>query len=108
MNPIPNQIPGEFGITAIVGPPDRPDATPEEREAARRADRITYGELRKLFPCDDATAGEIFSQPDFPNTVAFTYVGRVFTRREAVYARSAINSFLEKRRRLAKAMPAKV
>jgi hypothetical protein len=42
-------IPGEYGTTAIVGGPTRPEPTRAEREAARQADQIGYSQVCKRY-----------------------------------------------------------
>jgi hypothetical protein len=84
-------IPGEFGITLITGPADRPDPTPAEREAARRADRIGYREMLRSTFGDDESAFVRAKGFHFPASLGnFLPTGGGWGIGEAFYSRAAI------------------
>jgi hypothetical protein len=101
-------IEGEYGITQIVGPPSRPDKSQAERDAERRADRISLSALLKAFKWtpDDLSAARGFGFPDA--------VGRKFTGwgvkgdGEPQFSRRAINVWLDSTTTFFAALPKKV
>jgi hypothetical protein len=93
----PFRATGSAAYTQIVGPPTRPEPTAEEREAAIKADRITYSAVLKRFRWDAATY-ELAQRHGFPARIDFDYGKDAFgyaVRREAVFSLTAIMTWLD-------------
>jgi hypothetical protein len=54
----------------------RPEPTPEEREAQRRADRLRDNELQKIYGLSDADFAWVKGAQDFPKAFSGDKTGR--------------------------------
>jgi|SRR4051812_37749177 hypothetical protein len=103
---MPTTIENANGTLSVISDDGRPELTEAQREAARRADRITFSDLLKQFDCDRDRLAEILELPDLAAAyVASQYVGRILVRRENIYSKSALNTALERRRAVLAACP---
>jgi hypothetical protein len=96
---------GEYATTLVIDSPTaRPEPTEAEREAARLADRIPFGELKKRFGWDDSQ-WSFAEGMGFPKPIAYLWSGTVVRRREPVYLHSQVVPWVENLRRLAAGLP---
>jgi hypothetical protein len=86
---------GEYADTMIVGPADRPDPTPEQREAARKADSVKYTAVLKRFKWSDDDFSFAKSL-NFPQPIARTVPGWFGGGSETVYSLQQIDEWAQR------------
>src|SRR4051812_24731573 len=96
---------GEYGITLTDTTGVRVDPTPEQREAARVADRIPAKTLRGYFKCDDATFHSIVNEPAFPRVTGYVTSGVLRQRTDSIFSKSEINAWLDRQHARAATLP---
>jgi hypothetical protein len=95
---------GEFGVTFTAIDTSKPEQTEVQREAERKADKISYSELLKTYGWSDGDFEYAKSLPQFPAPLGWR-AQRWGGGRESFYSRSAIAACLDRVRAFTTKLP---